>query len=291
MLKILVIDDEKPTLSMFRLFLTAYGYQVLVAENGKTGLEIFDKELPQIVFTDIRMPGMDGIEVLRKIRSLPDIPYNLKTDKARSTGNEKDTIWQQSRTQVIVITGHGDMDKAIEALDLGASDFINKPVEKRALESALKRAEMRIKNSFDEPLKPTSDVAESLYINPASNQTLNPDSRYCLKNSVNIYKKNSEPTLHVDITGRLTADSYGVQQINIARTTSFFENINLLTVQFSPDFSISRNGIDWLINFMAWVRDKGIHITMSGLSYNYIRFFQMAGLHEIAQILESQCDE
>ena len=120
-MKILVIDDEKPTLAMFKLFLTAYGYQVFVADDGKTGVELFAKEKPQIVFTDLKMPGIDGIEVLRRVRSFDD-----------------------PKTQVIVITGHGDMEKAIEALDLDASDFINKPVEKRALESDLKRAELRI---------------------------------------------------------------------------------------------------------------------------------------------------
>ena len=83
--KILVIDDEKPTLGMFLLFLKAYGYEVLLAENGSQGLEIFEAESPAIVFTDVKMPGMDGIEVLDRIKS------------------------QAPETEVIVITGHGDI--------------------------------------------------------------------------------------------------------------------------------------------------------------------------------------
>jgi hypothetical protein len=86
--KILVIDDEKPTLSMFLLFLKAYGYEVLLAENGAQGLKIFEAESPAIVFTDLKMPGMDGFEVLDRIKS------------------------QSPETEVIVITGHGDMDLA-----------------------------------------------------------------------------------------------------------------------------------------------------------------------------------
>ena len=55
MIKILVIDDEKPTLSMFRLFLKAYGYDVYIAEDGEKGLKIFNEISPEIVFTDLKM--------------------------------------------------------------------------------------------------------------------------------------------------------------------------------------------------------------------------------------------
>jgi len=104
--KILVIDDEKATLKMFRLFLDVYGFDIFTAESGEEGLDVFDKEKPDIVLTDIKMPGMDGIEVLQQI-------------KKRSPA-----------TEVIVITGHGDMDLAIQALNLDAADFINKPIQR-----------------------------------------------------------------------------------------------------------------------------------------------------------------
>lgn len=117
--KILVIDDEKPTLKMFRLTLMAYGYDVLTAENGQEGLALFEKERPRIVLTDIKMPGMNGIEVLRRIKQIDP------------------TI------EVIVITGHGDMDLAIQALNLDATDFINKPIQRHLLEQALKNARER----------------------------------------------------------------------------------------------------------------------------------------------------
>ena len=70
--------------------------------------------------TDIKMPGMDGIGVLKRIKAL------------------------EPTTEVIVVTGHGDMELAVQALNLSATDFINKPVQKEALEAALKRAEERI---------------------------------------------------------------------------------------------------------------------------------------------------
>ena len=120
MKKILIVDDEQATLHMFQLFLSAYGYEVFVAENGAEGLAIFEKEHPRIVFTDIKMPGVDGFEVLRRIKTL------------------------DPRVEVIIITGHGDMDLAVKALSLDATDFINKPIHRTALDEALSKAEARL---------------------------------------------------------------------------------------------------------------------------------------------------
>jgi len=120
MRKILVIDDEKATLSMFRLFLDAYGYTVYTAENGTEGLAIFQKEKPEIVLTDIKMPGIDGLVVLQQIKEI------------------------EPNTAVIVITGHGDTALAEEAVNLDAVDFINKPIKKEALDAALEKAKKKL---------------------------------------------------------------------------------------------------------------------------------------------------
>ncbi len=118
--KILVVDDEKSTLSMLSLLLNAYGYAVLTAENGESGLEIFRNERPSIVLTDIKMPGMDGIEMLQKIKE------------------------DDHDTEVIMITGHGEMDLAIKSLKYEATDFITKPVNVDALKIALKKVHDKI---------------------------------------------------------------------------------------------------------------------------------------------------
>jgi signal transduction histidine kinase len=118
--RLLIIDDELPILEMMDLSLSSEGYEILTAESGENGLEIFEREKPGLIITDIKMPGMDGLEVLRRIRG------------------------SQNEAEVIVITGHGDMDTAITALQHGASDFITKPVREDALLLALERAREKI---------------------------------------------------------------------------------------------------------------------------------------------------
>lgn len=114
--KLLLVDDELDILRVLSMSLKADGYDVLTASSGEDALAVFNSEKPDIVLTDIKMPGMNGIEVLRKVKKIDE------------------------ETEVIIITGHGDIDAAIEALKYGASDFINKPVRDEALTIALSRA-------------------------------------------------------------------------------------------------------------------------------------------------------
>jgi two-component system NtrC family sensor kinase len=118
--KLLVIDDEASTRDLLKLSLERDGYTVFIAEDGPKGLELYAKENPSIILTDIKMPGMDGIEVLKRIKEL------------------------SSDAEVIVITGHGEMNLAIQALQFEASDFISKPINDESLAVALKRAQDKI---------------------------------------------------------------------------------------------------------------------------------------------------
>jgi PAS domain S-box-containing protein len=118
--RILLVDDEPDILRVLSISLKADGYEVTSAQNGKQALQIYNEQLHDIVITDVRMPGLDGIDVLKAVKKI------------------------NAETEVIIITGHGDIDAAIEALQNGASDFINKPVQDRALSIALKRAEDKL---------------------------------------------------------------------------------------------------------------------------------------------------
>lgn len=116
MTKILIIDDEESIRTMMRMTLELDGYEVLDAEDGPSGLAMFKEHAPKIVLLDVRMPGMSGLEVLSRIKAAdPD-------------------------TEVLIITGHGDMDMAIECMRKEASNFLTKPVSDELLSVALKHA-------------------------------------------------------------------------------------------------------------------------------------------------------
>jgi signal transduction histidine kinase len=132
--KLLVIDDERPILEMLQLSLSSEGYEVLTAENGHEGVEIFQEQRPKLVLTDVKMPGLNGIEVLKTIKAI------------------------DQETEVIVVTGHGDMETAIAALQHKASDFVTKPIRDEILMVSLERAEKRL--SMNEQLKAHTDNLE-----------------------------------------------------------------------------------------------------------------------------------
>jgi YesN/AraC family two-component response regulator len=105
---------------MMKFFLGACGYEVLTAENADSGLEIFEKELPPIVLTDIKMPGRDVFSVLKTIKAM------------------------RPETEVMVVTGHGDKELRKKAFDLEAAEFFSKPLDTDALDAALKKIEKKI---------------------------------------------------------------------------------------------------------------------------------------------------
>ncbi|MFO7749009.1 MAG: response regulator [Desulfobacteraceae bacterium] len=226
MLTILVIDDEKPTLSMFKLFLSAYGYTVFTAENGEDGLAIFREKRPDIVFTDLKMPGMDGLEVLAKIHS------------------------SGITTQVVMITGHGDIDKAVAALNLDAADFINKPVEREALDAALLRAESRMDARGAQPFELASRIEEKIFHLEIRGRI----SRHC-----------EQP--FAEVIGEIPVDE-----------------CSEVIITFHENFTITRNGLSCLNGFLNQIRPLCSHITLDNLSFNFKRIFEMVGLTRYAKV-------
>ncbi|MDJ0817580.1 MAG: hybrid sensor histidine kinase/response regulator [Desulfobacterales bacterium] len=117
---ILLVDDEEGIRTVLGITLADMGYRVLTAENGSEAVRILKDQSPSIVLTDIKMPEMDGIDLLRRIKEInPD-------------------------TEVIMMTGHGDMDLAIKSVKYEATDFVTKPINDGILEIALNRAGERI---------------------------------------------------------------------------------------------------------------------------------------------------
>ena len=131
--KVLLVDDEAGIRKVLKIYLQDEGYEVSTADDGKKAVDKIDKEFFDIVLSDIRMPGIDGIALLKHIK-------NISPD-----------------TEVIMLTGHGDYKLAIESLKLDAVDFISKPIDTDVLEIALKRANDRI-NNRKELLKYTKNL-------------------------------------------------------------------------------------------------------------------------------------
>jgi two-component system nitrogen regulation response regulator NtrX len=101
--RILVIDDEAAIRDSLKMTLEYEGYEFLAAATGQEGLALIEREGPDLVLLDVKMPGMDGLEVLDRIRSLNDA------------------------LPVVVVSGHGTISTAVEATKKGAFDFIEKP--------------------------------------------------------------------------------------------------------------------------------------------------------------------
>ncbi len=228
--KILVIDDERPTLKMFTLLLSAYGYEILTAENGRDGLELFRKEMPGLVLTDIKMPIMDGIEVLKEIKKI------------------------NPHAEVIVITGHGDMDLAIQALNLDATDFINKPLQREALEQALRRAGERLAIAKGE------------------------------EGQVAIEERSA--AVVVGVRGNVTGNTIPHLSEAFAKAKSMDKEVIL--IDFEENASINGAGITGLTDLLQMNRDAGVRVVLAGLSSNFRTVFEMVGITKLADLFDNE---
>jgi two-component system, NtrC family, response regulator AtoC len=114
-LQILVADDEPSMRTVLRAMLEHDGYEVHVAADGAEALAVIEENHIDIVITDLKMPGMDGMELLRQISAARDLP-------------------------VIMITAHGTIDTAVEALKIGAFDYITKPFERGEMRQVVAKA-------------------------------------------------------------------------------------------------------------------------------------------------------
>lgn len=129
MAKLLIIDDERGIRNTLKEILADEGYEVETAENGKQGLEMAQAKAYDLIFSDIKMPEMDGLEMLKALKN----GENDENGDATLNGD----------CPVVMITGHGDVETAVQALKAGAYDFLLKPLDlnrilittKNALES------------------------------------------------------------------------------------------------------------------------------------------------------------
>jgi len=117
--QVLLVDDEKDFTDTLGERLLARGFEVRTASSGDEGLALLKEKAPDVVVLDVLMPGKDGVEVLREIKTVNPI------------------------VEVIMLTGHGTIETAIEGLKLGAYDYLLKPTDTGELVAKILRAYAR----------------------------------------------------------------------------------------------------------------------------------------------------
>jgi DNA-binding NtrC family response regulator len=122
-IKVLVIDDNPKVAWMLREGLSSEHYEILAARDGKAGIQKMIEQRPRVIILDIKMPGMDGMEVLERIRSI------------------------NRRVEIVMLSGYGETKQIVTAMKLGASDFISKPFDVEEVEivirSVLEKSELK----------------------------------------------------------------------------------------------------------------------------------------------------
>lgn len=130
MTRVLVVDDDPAILRTLRINLRARGYEVEVAGDGRSALHIVSEEMPDVILLDLGLPDLDGIAVLRQLRSFSQVP-------------------------VIVVSARSESDDKVEALDLGADDYVSKPFNIEELFARIRAATRRISV---EPAPPAIEI-------------------------------------------------------------------------------------------------------------------------------------
>lgn len=123
---VLIIEDEIELANVLKAYLERAGYGVLMADRGDEGLNLWQKEQPDMVLLDLNLPGMDGIDIMRKIRQKDDTP-------------------------VIMVTARVEEVDRLLGLELGADDYITKPFSPREVVARVKAVLRRVEKSQDSP--------------------------------------------------------------------------------------------------------------------------------------------
>jgi len=126
LVKILIVDDEPDILEFLRYNLEKEGYAVFTANNGNEAIEAAKKDVPDLIVLDVMMPGIDGVEVCRQLREMP----------------------QFATTLIIFLTARSEDYSEIAGFDVGADDYITKPIRPRVLVARIK-ALLKRKRGFD----------------------------------------------------------------------------------------------------------------------------------------------
>jgi len=129
--RILVVDDEPQLIRVLRTGLKSRGYDVRGASDGESGMEVFSEWHPDLVITDLAMPNVDGLEFCRRLRAISQVP-------------------------IIVLSAKGEEKTKVEALDIGADDFVTKPF---GIDELLARVRASLRRANTPPISEATQVA------------------------------------------------------------------------------------------------------------------------------------
>lgn len=151
-MRILIVDDDPPTVKWTSFLLRDEGYEVITADNGRAGLELVERELPDLVILDVMMPQIDGLEVCRRIRQTMDVP-------------------------IIMLSAKGETADKVTGLKMGADDYLAKPFEPAELLARV-RAVLRRTEAFSAFDDSQSRVAVGdIRLDPVGNKVFLSDDR------------------------------------------------------------------------------------------------------------------
>jgi len=150
-MRVMVVDDDAPSVKMISFLLREEGYEVASADNGVTALDLIEREPPDLVVLDVMMPHMDGFEVCRRIRQKMDVP-------------------------IIFLSAKGETVDKVAGLQLGADDYLAKPFEPSELLARVKAVLRRVEAFALEDSQSRLVVGE-VTLDPVSNRTTFSDGR------------------------------------------------------------------------------------------------------------------
>jgi len=150
-MRILVVDDDAPSVKMISFLLREEGYEVISTDNGAAALELIDREAPNLVILDVMMPHLDGFEVCRRIRQKQDVP-------------------------IIFLSARGEIVDKVTGLELGADDYLAKPFEPAELLARVKAVTRRAEAMAGEDAQALLTVGD-LTLDPLTNRAIFADGR------------------------------------------------------------------------------------------------------------------
>ncbi len=131
--RILLVDDEPQMLRSLRLILSGHGYETVTADSGEVGLEEIGRRMPDVVLLDLMLPGIDGLEVCRRVRERSAVP-------------------------IIILSARGEEAMKVQALDLGADDYLTKPFGAEELLARIRVALRHTAGTRDAPVFQNGDL-------------------------------------------------------------------------------------------------------------------------------------